>query len=106
MLLIILRCLVNIMTTGCEEEITSVTPLTEVYETTTVQEDCANTTYGCCPNGISTATGTNFAGCGVINAENCTISYFGCCPDGASPGMLHNYIKISKYTFSKISVVL
>jgi hypothetical protein len=49
--------------------------------------DCSNSTHGCCPDGIRVATGPNFEGCDVINADNCTVSYFGCCPDGVSPGM-------------------
>jgi len=49
--------------------------------------DCSKATHGCCPDGRRVATGPNFEGCGVINAENCTASYFGCCPDGVSPGM-------------------
>ncbi|XP_043274071.1 papilin [Venturia canescens] len=84
---------------GCEDEVT--TPVTswtesetEEYESTTSMpsvepsgEDCANSTYGCCPNGLRVATGENFAGCGVINQENCTASYFGCCPDGESAAL-------------------
>ncbi|XP_015589222.1 papilin isoform X3 [Cephus cinctus] len=77
---------------GCEEEeITSITSSTEEeVEVTTVsviEEDCANSTYGCCPDGKRVATGENFEGCGVIDTENCTASYFGCCPDQISAAL-------------------
>lgn len=48
--------------------------------------DCANSTYGCCPDGIISAEGPNFENCGVIDSENCTLSQYGCCPDGITPG--------------------
>ena len=54
-----------------------------------MEEDCANLTYGCCPDGEKPATGENFEGCGVINTKNCTASYFGCCPDGVTAGNYH-----------------
>ena len=69
---------------GCEEESTE----TPVETTTLVPGDCANSTYGCCPDGQKAANGTNFAGCGVINTKNCTASYFGCCPDNVTAGNL------------------
>lgn len=53
-------------------------------------EDCSNSTFGCCPDGQSTAQGEHFQGCDIINQDNCTASYFGCCPDGASAGIPHD----------------
>ena len=79
------------MFSGCEEE-TSESP--DFESTTPMEGDCANSTYGCCPDGQKTATGANFEGCGVINTENCTASYFGCCPDGVTAG---NYLKWKFY---------
>ncbi|XP_044011690.1 papilin isoform X3 [Aphidius gifuensis] len=69
------------------------TEVTNEYETTTmtgIEEDCANTTHGCCPDGHKAATGKNFEGCGVINTDNCTASYFGCCPDNTTAALGSN----------------
>ena len=67
---------------------------------------CANSTFGCCPDGLSAATGENFEGCDegsgqpIEDAFNCTdgtcilsttegtgtldcnATEFGCCPNG------------------------
>lgn len=75
-----------------------------------VPEDCSNTTFGCCPDGISPSSGNNFEGCVessgdsigdsfnctgdtcitstmptstiISEAENCSATEFGCCPNG------------------------
>ncbi|KAJ6638506.1 Papilin, partial [Pseudolycoriella hygida] len=40
---------------------------------------CQDSTYGCCQDGISEATGPGFHGC------DCKKSQFGCCSDGRTP---------------------
>ncbi|XP_048510814.1 papilin isoform X3 [Athalia rosae] len=73
------------MTSTTTEEIT-----TEISTSTTVEEGCASTEFGCCPEGKEPASGTDFAGCKEINRENCTESYYGCCPDQTSPALGEN----------------
>lgn len=68
--------------------------------------DCANSTYGCCPDGIISAEGPNFENCGVIDSENCTLSYFGCCPDGITPGNFYLSVVNCKNFFIKVFYVL
>lgn len=57
----------------------------EVENTTDV--GCENTTYGCCPDGISMAQGAALKGCDDdVAGLNCTDSSYGCCPDGNTTG--------------------
>ena len=43
-------------------------------------EDCSNSTFNCCMDGITPAKGENFTGCDDIAIE-CNGTKFGCCPD-------------------------
>ncbi|XP_013856636.1 papilin, partial [Austrofundulus limnaeus] len=43
---------------------------------------CAQSLYGCCPDGHTSATGPRNQGC---SSEDCVRSRYGCCPDGATP---------------------
>lgn len=47
-------------------------------------EECTNSTYGCCPDGIRLATGPNDEGCETTEGPfvSCDQTKFGCCPDG------------------------
>ncbi|VEN50612.1 unnamed protein product [Callosobruchus maculatus] len=54
-------------------------------EATTTEEmstvpsiDCNSTPYRCCPDGVTTATGPGYQGCGLP----CSETPFGCCSDG------------------------
>ena len=42
--------------------------------------------FGCCPDGITPATGANNTGCfeceGSGECDNCNATKYGCCPDG------------------------
>lgn len=64
----------------------STTP--EAIITTIEQEDCSESTYGCCPDLASVAQGENFKGCDLIHATDCTKSYYGCCPDNVTSGII------------------
>ena len=49
-------------------------------------EDCLNSIHGCCPDGVSEATGPGFEGCDdVVVVAGCERTYYGCCPDGLTP---------------------
>ena len=45
---------------------------------------CDLTTFGCCRDGVSIATGPGFEGCPDRDEykHTCTDAPFGCCPDG------------------------
>ncbi|XP_058060218.1 papilin [Anopheles bellator] len=45
--------------------------------------ECAASTFGCCPNGKTKATGPFSEGCTL--PETCKETKHGCCPDGVSP---------------------
>ncbi|XP_059610562.1 papilin isoform X1 [Phlebotomus argentipes] len=78
---------------GCEKEEkectgdSCTTPEPKVTEESGVTEAkfCAQSTYGCCPDGLTEATGKDFHGCDLIDEEDCTKSFYGCCPDGRTP---------------------
>ncbi|XP_055695924.1 papilin isoform X3 [Lutzomyia longipalpis] len=84
---------------GCKKEDTEctgetcTTPEPKVTEESSVTDAkfCAQSTYGCCPDGISEATGENFHGCDIIDEADCTKSFYGCCPDGRTPAKGDNH---------------
>lgn len=43
---------------------------------------CAESEFGCCPDGKTEATGKDYKGCDIVDEKDCTKSHFGCCPDG------------------------
>jgi len=51
-------------------------------------ENCRESTYGCCPDGLTAADGPNFVGCASndpIPSGLCIESEFGCCINGVTP---------------------
>jgi len=51
-------------------------------------ENCQESLYGCCPDGLTAAEGPNFVGCASndpIPTGLCIESEFGCCMDGVTP---------------------
>lgn len=42
---------------------------------------CAESEFGCCPDGKTEATGKDYRGCDILDPKDCTKSFFGCCPD-------------------------
>ncbi|XP_035795510.1 papilin-like isoform X2 [Anopheles albimanus] len=46
-------------------------------------ETCKDTKYGCCPDGLSPATGPKDEGC--PSESDCADTLFGCCPDKQTP---------------------
>jgi len=51
-------------------------------------ENCQESMYGCCPDGLTAAEGPNFVGCAIndpIPTGLCVESAFGCCIDGVTP---------------------
>lgn len=51
-------------------------------------ENCQESMYGCCPDGLTAAEGPNFVGCAIndpIPTGLCIESEFGCCIDGVTP---------------------
>jgi len=62
----------------CDDVATSTAPLTD---------DCGQSLYGCCPDGITEATGADYEGCqqkDAIPHGYCIETEFGCCPDGVT----------------------
>ncbi|KAK5647606.1 hypothetical protein RI129_002498 [Pyrocoelia pectoralis] len=76
----------EVTTTSYETTMTS-SESTSISTTTisVANETCQSSLFGCCPDGISFATGVDFEGCDIIK-DNCTESYYGCCPDGVTSG--------------------
>lgn len=50
---------------------------------------CDDSRYGCCPDGITAASGLNYAGCAV--EDPCKKSTWGCCEDGISEATGPNF---------------
>lgn len=65
---------------------------TEEY-TTETPEDCANSVFGCCPDGVSSALGEDYKGC-ALSSTDCSTTIFGCCPDGVTAGTIFKSIQI------------
>jgi len=62
-------------------------------------ENCQESVYGCCPDGLTAAEGPNFVGCTVndpIPTGLCIESEYGCCADGITPasGPFHEGCRI------------
>ncbi|XP_050510138.1 papilin isoform X5 [Diabrotica virgifera virgifera] len=68
------------MSTESAETTTSIST-TEFSTETTLPADCGLATYRCCPDGVTTATGPGYQGCGLP----CSDSKFGCCQDAKTP---------------------
>ncbi|XP_062596568.1 papilin-like [Saccostrea cucullata] len=49
---------------------------------------CDDSIYGCCPDGITAASGKNYEGC---DSDPCKNSRFGCCEDGVSEATGPNF---------------
>ena len=50
-------------------------------------DDCSQSVYGCCPDGVTEASGPDYAGCqqkDAIPHGYCVETEFGCCPDGVT----------------------
>lgn len=50
---------------------------------------CDDSRYGCCPDGITAASGQNYAGC--ADEDPCKKSTWGCCEDGISEATGPNF---------------
>lgn len=66
--------------TEADTETTSEKETTYTEGTITVAGGCAGSTFGCCSDNETTASGPDEQGC------PCNVTKFGCCPDGVSPG--------------------
>ncbi|KAL8614574.1 hypothetical protein ACOMHN_066716 [Nucella lapillus] len=49
-------------------------------------DDCSVSSYGCCRDGVTLATGPNYQGC----LQACQTSAYGCCEDGRTPARGYN----------------
>ena len=61
------------------------TVVRETTTTTATTISCAESKYGCCPDGQRPAAGHNFENCGRETPAACANSQFGCCKDGVTP---------------------
>ncbi|XP_050091776.1 papilin-like [Anopheles aquasalis] len=53
-----------------------------IDENCSLSASCIETKYGCCPDGLSPATGPKDQGCPKVD---CVDTLFGCCPDNETP---------------------
>ncbi|XP_055618805.1 papilin isoform X1 [Toxorhynchites rutilus septentrionalis] len=60
----------QVLETATDDEVATVTPL----------DGCAGSSFGCCGDNVTAASGPNGEGC-----EACATEPFGCCPDGKTP---------------------
>ncbi|KAL7022058.1 hypothetical protein ACKWTF_012113 [Chironomus riparius] len=69
---------------------TSTTKKPKASKPTKAPKTCKDTEYGCCSDGIETATGLNFEGC-ADKPTGCFASEFGCCQDNVTDAKGPNF---------------